>query len=180
MAKTSKEQIISTAEKLIMEKNNSEVSLSQISDTLGITHGALYKHFENKQDLWTAVSSEWFKKEILDNVHIKNTGSAKEQLHGWIWSFVNAKKVAYNTNSKMFTLNTKYIDNNPESLSKVLQSAYVQMNKILGLPEDDFHHVEMILATFSIFTLPNFKDTWNDPQYQERFEAIWNLIKEGI
>lgn len=180
MAKTSKQQIITTAEKLIMENNNAEVSLSQISEVLGITHGALYKHFQNKQELWIAVASAWFKQEILGKIDIKSSGSKKQQLHDWIWAFVNAKKLTYNSNSRMFALNTKYIDNNPAALREVLKSAYLQMNQILGLDNNNFDHVEIILATFSIFTLPNFKETWNDIGYEERFEAIWNLIESGI
>ena len=80
----------------------------------------------------------------------------------------------------MFALNTFYIDNHPQALRQVLTNAYIQINQILKLPSDNYQHAEMILATFAIFTLPNFKDTWNDPDYQQRFEAIWNLIKDGI
>lgn len=180
MTKTSKQQIIAAAEALILAQDNTEISLTQLSTKLGITHGALYKHFPNKQALWTAVAAAWFQEEILNRLSIPQRGSRKERLHAWLWAFVNAKKAAYNSDSKMFTLNTTYIDQNPAALSQVLQGAYAQMNEILGLPADDYGHAEMILATFAIFTLPNFKSSWNDAEYADRFEAIWNLIKGGV
>lgn len=180
MAKTSKQQIIATAENLIMTTGSAEVSLTQISAQLGITHGALYKHFHNKQALWKAVASAWFEREIINKISIPADGNPHQRLHAWLWAFVNAKKAAFNADSKMFALNTAYIDNNPAALRQVLQSAYLQMNQILGLSPENTDHVEIILATFSIFTLPNFKETWNDPDYQQRFEAIWNLIEPGL
>jgi len=36
------------------------------------------------------------------------------------------------------------------------------------------------MSAFAVFTLPNFKELWNLPDYQKRFEAIWNLISFGI
>lgn len=180
MAKTSRQQIIETAEALIMEKQTPEISLTQISDKLGLTHGALYKHFQNKQALWTAVAAAWFQREILDQLDAPQQGTTEQRLHDWLWDFVNAKKQAFNTNPQMFSLNTQYLDNNPAALRTVLQEAYAQMNVILGLSSHDTEHAELILATFAIFTLPTFKDTWNDSDYQHRFEAIWDLIKAGI
>lgn len=180
MVKTSREQIITIAEALIQENDTAEVSLTQLSQRLGITHGALYKHFQNKQDLWTAVSSAWFNREIIGKLQLPTHGSRDQRLHDWLWAFVNAKKAAFNSDAKMFSLNTAYVDNNPAALHQVLTGAYHQMNRILGLPVEETDHAEMILATFAIFTLPNFKETWNDAAYQQRFEAIWQLIKVGI
>jgi len=104
----------------------------------------------------------------------------QSQLHDWLWAFVNAKKNTFNNNPRMFALNTEYIDNNPVALHNVLISAYQQINSIMGYSDDNFEKSEIILAAFSIFTLPNFKGTWNDPNYDKRFEMLWDLIKEGL
>ncbi|CCD34244.1 hypothetical protein BofuT4_uP104600.1 [Botrytis cinerea T4] len=39
---------------------------------------------------------------------------------------------------------------------------------------------EAILSAFAVFSLPSFKESWNSPDYQERFERIWSLIKQGV
>jgi len=80
----------------------------------------------------------------------------------------------------MFALNTEYIDNNTQALRNVLTSAYQVIDSIMDYHDPIFEKSELILAAFSIFTLPNFKDTWNDPDYDQRFEMLWNLIKDGI
>ncbi|MQS89910.1 TetR/AcrR family transcriptional regulator [Companilactobacillus mishanensis] len=180
MVQKTRDKILITAEKLIMQTGDSEVTLDQIAQELGLSHAALYKHFRNKQALWEAVASAWFDREIIDNIQISDKLPQSEQLHDWLWAFVNAKKTAFNTSPKMFALNTEYIDNNPPALRVVLKSAYREINKIMNYKEDNFDKAEIILASFSIFTLPNFKDTWNEPDYEKRFEMLWDLIKGGI
>ncbi len=180
MVKTSRQAIISTAEALIQSTGHSEISLHQLSQQLGITHGALYKHFANKQALWEAVAADWFQREIIGQVSIIPTNDSHQDLHDWLWAFVNAKKNAFNNNPQMFTLNTNYIDQNPDALRRVLQPAYDEINHLLKRANDNHQHAEMILATFSIFTLPIFKDTWNQPAYHTNFEAIWRLIEAGV
>ncbi|MFD1549976.1 TetR/AcrR family transcriptional regulator [Levilactobacillus fuyuanensis] len=180
MTLTTREKILSTAERLIQETGNAEVTLAQIATALGMTHAALYKHFQNKQALWEAVSAAWFQREIIDQIQCDPTATPQSQLHDWLWAFVTAKKHAYNTNPQMFALNTRYIDNNPKVLRDVLIPAYTIVSHIMGYHDSNNEQAESILATFAIFTLPNFKETWNDPDYAQRFERIWNLIKAGV
>jgi len=164
----------------MMATDHAEVTLNQISTALGITHGALYKYFANKQELWTAVASNWFEREIIGQLPLATSGDPRQTLHDWLWAFVNAKKAAYNTNPRMFTLNTQYVDQDPLALRRVLTGAYHQINQLLGRPTDDTTHAEAILATFATFALPTFKTTWNDADYQDRFEEIWRLIQAGV
>jgi len=180
MAQKTKDRIIDTAEGLIMQTGDSEVTLNQIGAELGISHAALYKHFRNKQALWEAVASNWFNREIINKISPSTSESKKQQLHDWLWSFVNAKKAAFNTNPKMFALNTEYIDNNTQVLRKVLVSAYREIDSIMDYQDPKLEKSELILAVFSIFTLPNFRYTWNEDDYAGRFEMLWDLIKNGI
>ncbi|MFD1418306.1 TetR/AcrR family transcriptional regulator [Companilactobacillus keshanensis] len=179
MANT-RDKIITTAEELIMTTGSSEVTLDQIAKELGLSHAALYKHFRNKQALWEAVAESWFKCKIINRIHISSSLPKEEKLHDWLWAFVNAKKTTFNTNPQMFDLNTEYIDNNPVALHNVLINAYREMDLIMDYNDPTFEKLELILAAFSIFTLPNFKNTWNEPGYERRFEEMWNLIKRGI
>lgn len=181
MDKLSNDRIIQAAEELIEETGKSEVSIPQIAKRLNVTHGALYKHFNSKQDLWEAVAQKWFDETIFKRLKLENTDSdSPSQLHDWLWQFVNAKKTAYLTNDKMFALNTKYIDNNPYALRRVLMKCYHSINEIMGYDDNSIEKAETILSAFSVFTLPNFRDFWEDPDYQKRFESMWSLIEKGI
>lgn len=185
MAKITQELILTTAETLMERTEKSEVTLSQIADELDITHAALYKHFKNKQQLWTAVAKSWFERMIseqirLDPIDPVNPADPKERLHDWLRAFAHAKKRAYHENPKMFALNTQYVDNHPLVLREVLQQAYRIIDEMMGYGDPHFERAEAILSAFAVFSLPSFKDTWNLPDYEERFERIWALIENGV
>ncbi|MFE6076690.1 TetR/AcrR family transcriptional regulator [Paenibacillus sp. NPDC057886] len=182
MAKITQELIIETAEALIKRTEKSEVTLSQIADELNITHAALYKHFKNKQELWAAVSKSWFNRMISEQIKLdmNNLINTQDLLHDWLWAFVNAKKRAYNENPQMFALNTQYVDSNPQVLRDVLWDSYQIIDRLMHYHDPYLERAEAILSAFAVFSLPSFKESWNLPDYQDRFERIWSLIKHGL
>ncbi|WP_172195892.1 TetR/AcrR family transcriptional regulator [Saccharibacillus qingshengii] len=182
MSRITQELIVTTAEALIERTEKSEVTLSQIADELHITHAALYKHFKNKQQLWTAVAKSWFERMISEQIILDPIDPADptERLHDWLWAFANAKKRAYRENPKMFALNTQYVDDHPLVLKEVLHNAYRFVDDLMDYGDPGFERAEAILSAFAVFTLPSFKDTWNLPDYEERFERIWRLIEKGV
>ena len=52
MAKTTKEDILTTALHLFAKDGYEAVSVSQIAGKLGMTKGALYRHYESKRDIF--------------------------------------------------------------------------------------------------------------------------------
>lgn len=61
--KTTKEAIIQVALQLFAERGFDAVSTSMIANQLGITKGALYRHFESKQAIFDAI---WNRMLVLD------------------------------------------------------------------------------------------------------------------
>ncbi len=55
-----KEYIIDKAFRLFLTHNYEAVSISVISDAIGLTKGALYHHFKNKEELFMAVIDKHF------------------------------------------------------------------------------------------------------------------------
>lgn len=56
-----REFIIDEAYKLFLVKSYDSVSISDISEAIGFTKGALYHHFVNKEDLFKAVIDKYMK-----------------------------------------------------------------------------------------------------------------------
>ena len=50
-----KEKILLAALKLFAQDGYKAVSVSQIAGTLGMTKGALYKHYKNKRDIFAHI-----------------------------------------------------------------------------------------------------------------------------
>ena len=64
-----KENIIDNAYRLFLTNSYEAVSISDISKAIGFTKGALYHHFENKEDLFKAVIDKYLN--IIDLGEIK-------------------------------------------------------------------------------------------------------------
>lgn len=55
-----KERILKTALKMFAEKGYEAVSVSEISGELGLTKGALYRHYKNKRDIFDSIVKKMF------------------------------------------------------------------------------------------------------------------------
>ncbi|MDO1604509.1 TetR/AcrR family transcriptional regulator [Lactobacillus sp. YT155] len=173
--------IMNVAEELVIKNHSTNIRIEQISSELAVTHAAIYKHFKNRHDLWLSVSIRWFHKSILKNITLKTAYSTpEEELHDWLWQFVTAKKKASSNQPEMFELHMIYLDNHPDELQKVLAPCYEYIDLLLNYRDNDYERAKAIMSCFSVFTLPAFKETWFQPDYQQRFENIWNLIKKGL
>ncbi len=60
MMKDTREFIIDEAYKLFLNHSYEAVSISLISEAIGLTKGALYHHFKNKEELYRAVIDKHF------------------------------------------------------------------------------------------------------------------------
>ena len=63
-----KDYIIDQAYKLFLDKSYEAVSISDISKAIGLTKGALYHHFLNKEELFKAVIDKYLKIIVLDDI----------------------------------------------------------------------------------------------------------------
>ena len=65
----SKEMIVEEADRQFLELNFSKVSMRSIANALGCSHGSIYYHFDNKEQLFNAVIEKYFAllNQMLDN-----------------------------------------------------------------------------------------------------------------
>ncbi len=61
--KTNKEEIMLTALKLFAERGFEAVSTSMIAGELGITKGALYRHYKSKQEIFDSIIGKMFEQD---------------------------------------------------------------------------------------------------------------------
>ena len=78
-----KELILEKTLKLMIEKQNSIVSIRQISDATGIAIGGIYYYFSNKEEIYDEIIERYFINYVKFNIdklsQIK--GNAKEKIH---------------------------------------------------------------------------------------------------
>ena len=85
-----REYIIAHAYRLFLEKSYEAVSISDISESIGLTKGALYHHFVNKEDLFRAVIDKYMK--VIGLVDIKESSTLAEFIN---LEISHLKKIVY-------------------------------------------------------------------------------------
>ncbi|MCG8669943.1 MAG: TetR/AcrR family transcriptional regulator, partial [Pseudomonadales bacterium] len=67
MARVKKEDWINEATRLLIEGGFAKLTLENLLERLGVTHGSFYHHFRNRQALTEAVLKQW-RKEMTQDV----------------------------------------------------------------------------------------------------------------
>ena len=78
-----KQLILETTLKLMIENHNSIISIRQISNASGIAIGGIYHHFSNKEEIYNEITERYFinyYKLDFDNLQ-QIKGNAKEKIH---------------------------------------------------------------------------------------------------
>ncbi|BDH85017.1 TetR/AcrR family transcriptional regulator [Lactococcus lactis] len=179
MEKLTKTKILDTASILVAKKGMGNVTLTYLASELNITHAALYKHFKNKQDLWTSLALNWLDN-VLEELYAYKPETFTEKidaLHHWLWLLVSHKRFEYENNRELFSLYTEYIENNPEVREKHLLDLTSSLEDLLKIKNKNF--INTILNSFVVFYVPNFSFTWND-EFKQNFEYHWEILKPSF
>ncbi len=78
-----KKLILEKSLKLMIEKQNSIISIREISDATRITIGGIYHYFSNKEEIYNEITEKYFINYIkfdIDNL-MQIKGNAKEKIH---------------------------------------------------------------------------------------------------
>ena len=89
-----KQLILESTLKLMIENHNSIISIRQISNASGIAIGGIYHHFSNKEEIYDEITERYyinFYKFDFDRLHQIN-GNAKEKIHDSIAEIFKEKE----------------------------------------------------------------------------------------
>jgi TetR/AcrR family transcriptional regulator, transcriptional repressor for nem operon len=101
--KDTRDFIIDEAYSLFLNHSYEGVSISKISDTIGLTKGALYHHFRNKEELYRAVIDEHYP---ISSVKVDvDTISLKEYTNAFIEHTYNILKTIFGSEEKFIPVN---------------------------------------------------------------------------
>jgi TetR/AcrR family transcriptional repressor of nem operon len=79
----SRRQILQQAARLFRERGPERVSVADVMEAAGMTHGGFYKHFESKEALFAATLAAAFS-ERLDHLDALTTPDKAEGLRGYL------------------------------------------------------------------------------------------------
>lgn len=183
-------QIIDAARKLIIKRGSEHVRVREIAKTVGISEGAIYRHFRSKKDILslladhieddlvgdiTGPSTEGHSAlEALDNV-LRSHLSAIEQRRGVSFQVIaeiislGDKKL----NKKISETITKYVGRLKELLAEGVKSGEVRQD--IDLEAAAMLLFGMIQGLVNVWALSNYNF---DPM--TRYEPLWHIFRQTI
>ncbi|MGQ1948444.1 TetR/AcrR family transcriptional regulator [Geofilum sp. OHC36d9] len=192
--KNTKELIIEKASELFLTKNYEAVSINEISKVCGLTKGALYHHFVNKEDLFNDVINKFIsdaKIEIGANsqnvkqfikTSLKSTndlltklmGAGHESIPVNIASLaVEAKRHSPHFTNQMLDYLNQSVNQWKQALTKSIEEKNIRADIDVDTFATLFFQIELSIFS-NIILFDNFKKAVKQMQvqYQELYKVI--------
>jgi len=182
MKGTRNQKILKAAEVVVSRSGIDKARLTDVAKELGMTHAALYKHFNNKEDLFESLVTDWLER-TEDKVLNYQLAEGKDRvmaLHDWLLLLSATKRKSFESDSKMFKLYTVYIARSQRVLSRHLLKLRKKAEEILGITTPDAIVGMSLILSFEYFHNPAYSDYWNDPNLTVYFEAVWRLVEPRL
>jgi AcrR family transcriptional regulator len=184
-----RKQIIDALRKLIIEYGSENVTVRRIAKEIGVSQGAIYRHFKSKREILDFLIDyieenligDVEKKdphantlEILENV-IKNQLSAIEQRKG-VSFLVVAEIISLGDkrlNRKIYDVLNNYISHIKNIVIRGIQSGEIKTGIDPGLAAETFFGI--IQGLVSLWALSNYSFP-----LEEKYFGLWNFFRHSI
>ena len=93
--------ILETTLKLMIEKQNSLISIREISEATGISIGGIYHYFSNKEEIYNEITERYYLSFYKFNIDelLQINGNAKEKIHDVMAEIFKQKQTGINIES---------------------------------------------------------------------------------
>ncbi|MQS15051.1 TetR/AcrR family transcriptional regulator [Streptomyces kaniharaensis] len=183
------EQILTAAEDALRRFGPAKATVVDVARTLGVSHSSVYRHFPSKAALREAVTQRW-----LDQAHFQlafistEPGPAEERLHRWLVTLFAAKRKKALDDPELFATYRTLVEENSRTVGANIDTLVDQIAQIVqdGMEKKDFKLAHILTTARAVFDAtahfhhPAYASEWSDPQVDERFEAVWTLILNGL
>ena len=189
-----KERILEAARKEFMEKGFPNASMRKIAGEVGITATALYRHYENKEEIFEAVVSpavkDWL--EFCENENDRQTGTARTDGLEAMWDddvqikmIVDIIYTNFDEHKLLFfgSEGTKYTDFLHDIVTRVQEHTFAFMRelrangvKVNDVDEKDMH---LLLSAQYTATLEMVKHDFSYEEALRYADTVAYFFREG-
>jgi AcrR family transcriptional regulator len=183
-------QIILAARKLIIKRGSEHIRIKEIADEVGITEGAIYRHFRSKKDILSLLVEE-IETDLIGDIEgaegndtsalvileevLRNHLSAIEQRRG-ISFLVIAEIISLGDkklNRKISAAIEKYLDRFKMLLARGIESG--ELRPDLDLDATATLFFGMVQGLVSIWALNGYNFS-----LEEQYEPLWQTFRHSI
>jgi AcrR family transcriptional regulator len=183
------ERIIEAAEDVLRRFGPQKTTVVDVARSLGVSHGAVYRHFDSKAALWDAVTARWLHRVAtpLAEIAAKRTAPRK-RLHDWLHALITIKKSKVRDDPAIFAAYSELAADAGPIVADHIEALTGQIARILsdGVASGVFHTTDVRSTARAIFFAtarfhhPVHAADWSALDLMNDFEAIFALLMEGL
>jgi AcrR family transcriptional regulator len=183
-----REQILAAAKETLRRYGPAKTTVVDVAQALGVSHGAVYRHFPTKAALRGAVVQQGL--EVLSRRLrriTEETGPAADRLHRWFLELIDFKQGFCREDVELFETYARIDKDAPEVVHEHISHLTGQLDRMLadGVEAGEFHApalgaAKAVWDATTRFHHPAHHSEWADPKIGDDFEAVWQLILRGL
>jgi AcrR family transcriptional regulator len=183
------ERILEAAEEVLRRFGPAKATVVDVAQSLGVSHGSVYRHFPSKAALRDAVTERWLRRisTPLEAV-AAGEGPALERLRRWLDQLIATKRGKALEDPELFATYVQLATESREVVRAHVEDLVGQLARIIaeGAKRGELESADPIAAARAVFDAtarfhnPVHAPGWSDPGIDASFEGVWSLIMVGL
>lgn len=176
MAKVTDEDLFRAAHQVLETKGFEKARLADVARELAITPAALYKHFDNKDDLFNTVNEHWLTavdKPAMDMVKRVTPAEREQALHDWLRELAVNRRSAYERDPAMMQFFEHRLKADTQLITDRMVNFGESVETIMAWNTFRSQRGLTIMQALTFYYHPFFAGKWDDALFSASFEATW-------
>jgi len=183
------ERILEAAEDVLRRFGPGKATVVDVARALGVSHGSVYRHFPSKAALRDAVAERWLAR-ISDPLRevAAGDGPAPERLRRWLELLISSKRTRALEDPELFATYVQLVEASREVVIAHVEHLVGQLTRIIadGIERGELDVTDpdgaarAVFDSTSRFHNPAHAAQWSDPEIDEAFEGVWDLVARGL
>ncbi|MDB5985199.1 MAG: TetR family transcriptional regulator [Nevskia sp.] len=183
------QRILEATEEVLRRHGPAKANVVDVARALGVSHGAVYRHFASKAALRDAVAERWLARMLPPLTAIVDEDApAALRLRRWFDTLIAAKRGRLRDDAELFA---NYLALATEAREVVLAHLDDMVEMLASIVADgvasgefdvaDAHEAGRALLDGTMrFHNPVHAAEWSDPNADARFDALFALLLRGL
>lgn len=183
------ERILDAAEDVLRRFGPDKATVVDVARALGVSHGAVYRHFASKAALRDAVAERWLARVSSPLAEVAaGKGAAPDRLRRWFDELMAGKRRKVLEDPEMFATYSRLVAESRDVVRGHVEHLTGQLARIIedGVArgelrtEDPAAAARAVFAASDRFHNPVHAAEWADPGIDEAFEGVLGLLLVGL
>jgi AcrR family transcriptional regulator len=184
-----REQIVAAAKEALRRYGPAKMTVLDVAQALGVSHGSVYRHFPTKAALRAAVVQQ--DNELIERrleAIAAGVGPALDRLHRLLLTLSEFKQNFAREDPELFETYCRVGTDGPRVASAHVELLVGLLDRVLaeGVAAGDVRPAAAAFGGRALFDAtsrfhhPAQRESWADPQIGEDFERVWLLLRDGL